>query len=260
MNLAKEFAKHNIDTFGVCDALDYNKAMGTEYKRCIVALFPYFCGYSDGSNLSIYTHGEDYHLVTRRILCSVADACLLGDYTVHSDTGPYIERTLAVKAGLCVVGRNGMCINQKYGSYFFIGYIACDADLEISKPLSGSCLGCMRCVAACPGGALADGFCEDRCLSAITQKKGELTSEERISIQNHNTVFGCDICQMVCPHNKGAEHTPIEEFKKDRITRLSLSDIEHMSAREFKKRYHNRAFAWRGLSVLKRNLRYSGDE
>ncbi len=255
MNLYEEFAKFNIDTVGVTDASLYNAAAGTCYKQCIVALFPYFCGYSQNSNISIYAHGRDYHLVTRDILLSVAHALELEDFTIHSDIGPEIERRLAINAGLCFKGVNHMCINPKYGSYFFIGYIACNTDFELSRPLDLECVKCMKCVEACPGRALGEKFCEDKCLSAITQKKGELEPRESELIRENGYIFGCDICQKVCPHNLNAEHTPINEFKEDRITNLSLNDLSGLTNKTFRQKYGDRAFAWRGKSVLKRNIK-----
>ena len=105
MSIKEEFLKFNIDVFGICDAAPYNEAMGTDYGVCIVALFPYYNGYSDGSNISIYTHGRDYHLVTKDILTRVADSIGLRDYRIHSDIGPDIERTLCVNAGLAFRGK-----------------------------------------------------------------------------------------------------------------------------------------------------------
>ncbi len=252
--LTKEFAKFNIDTFGICDAALYNNATNTDYKCCIVVLFPYFCGYKDKSNLSIYAHGADYHLVTRRILTAVAENCGLSDYKVHADTGPYIERELAVSAGVAFMGRNGLCINPNYGSYFFIGYIVCNEEYEFSNPRQDACMSCRLCVSSCPGGALSDGFCEGKCLSAITQKKGELTLEETELVRNHNTVFGCDICQRVCPHNRDISKTPISDFSDKLITELSYENIKDLSEREFKRIYADRAFSWRGLKPILRNL------
>lgn len=255
MDLKREFSKFNIEFFGVCDASLYNRVMGTDYKVCIVALFPYFCGYPEKSNISIYSHGRDYHLVTADILSSVARGLKLKNFKIHSDTGPEIERSLAVSAGLCFIGKNGMCINDKYGSYFFIGYIACDASLELAEPLNKDCMGCMKCISACPGGAIGDSFDIERCLSHITQKKGELTESEQDIIRNNGTAFGCDICQRVCPHNRYADSTPISDFYSDVVTCLSLEEISQMTNRSFKERYGNRSFAWRGRSVIERNLR-----
>ena len=252
--LRREFLKLNIDTFGICSAQLYNNAMGTDYKCCIVAAFPYFCGYKANSNLSIYTHGTDYHIVTRDLLNRVAQNCGFGEYKVHADTGPYIERELAVEAGIAFMGRNGLCINHRYGSYFFIGYIVCNEQFDMSNPLEVSCMGCGKCVRSCPGGALSDGFCEAKCLSAITQKKGELSLQESELVQNHNTVFGCDICQMVCPHNQNTAETPISKFKENLITSLMYEDIEGLSEKQFKKKYSSRAFAWRGPKPIARNF------
>ena len=190
MDIKKVFAKYNIDAVGVTGAERYNTLEGTDFSSVIVALFPYFCGYDEDANLSIYTHGTDYHIVIKDILTAAAEELGLIGYAIHSDIGPEIERYLAVSAGLCFVGRNGMCINEKYGSYFFIGYI----------------------------------------------------------------------CQRVCPHNKNAQTTPIAQFADGRIKSLSLADIEHLSNREFKEKYHDRAFAWRGKKVLERNLKIIEDK
>lgn len=255
MNLYEVFAKFNIDCVGVTDASVYNAAAGTGYKQCIVALFPYFCGYSEGSNISIYAQSRDYHLVTREILSSAAIMLGLEDYSVHSDIGPEIERQLAVNAGLCFRGVNGMCINPKYGSYFFIGYIACNTDFELSRPLDLECVKCMKCVEACPGNALSDGFSPDKCLSAVTQKKGQLEPWEEMLILKSGYVYGCDICQRVCPHNLNAAYTPIDAFKNDRITALRFDDVEGLTNKTFKQKYGDRAFAWRGKSIIQRNLK-----
>ncbi len=253
-NLSSVFQKLNIDVFGVTSAEKYNSIMKTDYKSAIVALFPYYCGEDDNSPLSIYTHGKDYHIVIRDILTQAARQLGLENYDVRSDVGPSIERGLASDAGLCFIGRNSMCINEKYGSYFFIGYIVCDKAFEFFENAEKGCLNCGRCVEACPGGALNDGFDEAKCLSAITQKKGELTQCEKELVKNNNYIFGCDICQKVCPHNRAAEHTNIDAFCKNRIVDLDLNELRNMSNKEFKKKYGDRAFAWRGKNVLIRNM------
>ena len=260
MSIKEEFLKFNIDVFGICDAAPYNEAMGTDYGVCIVALFPYYNGYSDGSNISIYTHGRDYHLVTKDILTRVADSLGLRDYRIHSDIGPDIERTLCVNAGLAFRGKNGMCINDKYGSYFFIGYIACKEQFPLDTPNTGKCLDCGRCISACPGGAISDGFDISRCLSDITQKRGEITPYEEKLIKKNKTVFGCDICQRVCPHNADVPITPIREFKENTITRIDIEDIETLSQKQFARLYGDRAFAWRGKNVIMRNLKLMEEE
>lgn len=249
------FKKFNINTVGITDASLYNSTMGTDFKSIIVALFPYYFGEVENANISMYTYGEDYHQVIRKILENVCSELNLKDYAMHIDIGPNIERTLALNAGLCFQGKNGLCINDDYGSYFFIGYIACNEEIEFDKPLRKSCLNCNKCVEACPGGALGDGFYEEKCLSAITQKKGMLSEEEIELIKNNGYAFGCDICQKVCPHNKNVKKSEINEFVTGIITKLELSEISKMSNREFMKEYKDRSFSWRGKGVVERNLK-----
>ena len=116
------------------------------------------------------------------------------------------------------------------------------------------------CIKSCPSGALGDDFDCENCLSAITQKKGELTEWEESLIRKNKIVFGCDICQKVCPHNKDVATTPIDEFSKNRIFSISLEDIQNLTNREFNQKYGNRAFAWRGKAVLERNLKIIENE
>lgn len=249
------FKKFNIDSVGITDASRYNLASNEEFKSIIVALFPYYSKEDENSNLSMYTYGKDYHKVIREILNAVCLDAGISDYKLHSDIGPEIERALAVDSGLCFVGKNGMCINEKYGSYFFIGYIVCNEDLPYDKPNEKNCLGCLRCINACPGNAISDGFNEEKCLSAITQKKGDLSIWEENLIRDNGSAFGCDVCQKVCPHNKGIKMSEIAEFTNDLITRLESEEISAMSNKEFLRKYGDRSFSWRGKKVLERNLK-----
>lgn len=243
-----------LDCVGFTSADVYNRTSDDNYKTAIVALFPYYCGEFSGANLSKYTFGKDYHKVAMEKLKFIADSSGICDYKAFSDIGPEIDRTLALNSGLCFKGLNQMCINHKYGSYFFIGYIVCNIDVEFDSPCIEECAKCGKCISSCPGGALADGFCEERCLSHITQKKGELTLAEIELIAKNKMAFGCDVCQDVCPHNKNIPITPIEEFKESVLHTLSLSDIQSLSNKEFKEKYGDRAFSWRGKQVIKRNL------
>lgn len=252
--LASAFKKFGIDVFGVTSAKLYNREMKTNYKSALVALFPYYCGNDEKSLLSMYCRGKDYHIVIKEILNKVANELELQNYKIHSDIGPSVERKLAVDAGLCFVGKNSMCINKMYGSYFFIGYMVCGEEFAFSEPCTDMCLNCGKCIKACPGGALNDGFDEKKCLSAITQKKGTLEQFEQQLIKNNNYIFGCDICQKVCPHNENIICTSIEDFGKDLVIDLNENELKEMSNKEFKSKYGDRAFAWRGKNVLLRNI------
>lgn len=222
-------------------------------KNIIVCAFSYFSGEEKG-NISRYAQGEDYHTVAREKMGKIAELLKNSGFCAEcfADTGCLNERLLAQLSGIAFIGKNQMAISSRLGSYFFIGYILTDCELEPDEENKVSCAGCGRCIAACPLGALDGGrFCEEKCLSYITQKKGELSQQEIDAMRAANTIWGCDICQEVCPHNRNLPITEIKEFRENLI--LNLKVDEKISNKEFKKLYSGRAFAWRGKSVLIRN-------
>ena len=226
-----------------------------EDKSAIVCLFPYFCGYSEG-NLSLYARSFDYHMVIKEKLypvCKFIEELIPNaECEIFSDIGPEVDRRLAYEAGLGFYGKNGMLINDDFGSYFFIGYILCNLDLSTDAPLQKSCIGCNKCITACPGGALGESFDINKCASHISQKKGDLTESEIAILKKSKLIFGCDVCQKVCPHNN-ITPKPMKEFTENLIDSLYPADIENLSNREFMKKYKGRAFSWRGRSVVARN-------
>lgn len=274
--ILKLAAEQNVSAVGICSTSDYTeKSKGllqkasfcaentdelSDKKSIIVCAFYYYNGEIRG-NISRYAQGMDYHIVAKRKMEPICRLLKSKGYSAESfaDTGSLNERLLSNLSGIAFIGKNHMAINEKMGSYFFIGYIITDCELEVDIPNDGNCAGCGECVKHCPLGALdEDGFCEEKCLSYITQKKGELTETEKTTMRNVNTVWGCDICQEVCPHNKDLSVTEIEEFRENVITELSVD--EGISNSEFKKLYGERAFSWRGKKVLERNLKIiSGD-
>lgn len=248
--------KNNI--FEYIHSLGIEKCSVTSYNgRCaIVCLFPYFTGFEKG-NLSLYARPRDYHLVIKEKLSAVCDYIRTlvpeSECEVFADIGPEVDRRLAYSAGLGFYGKNGMLINDDFGSWFFIGYILCDLDLECDSPMEKSCLNCNRCIESCPGKALGEKFDINKCASHISQKKGDLTESEIAILKKSNLVFGCDICQQVCPHNN-IPPKPMKDFTEDLIHSLKAADIENLSNREFLKKYKDRAFSWRGLRIILRNL------
>ena len=244
--------------FDFIHSVGIEKCATTSYngKCAIVCLFPYFCGYEDG-NLSLYARSFDYHLVIKEKLSGVSDfiKTLVPDANckIFADIGPEIDRHLAYKSGLGFYGKNRMLINDDFGSYFFIGYILTDLTLPEDAPLEKTCIDCNRCIEGCVGGALGEEFCIDKCASHISQKKGDLTESEIAIIKKSNLIFGCDMCQKVCPHNN-ITPSPMKEFTENRINYLSAEDIENLSNKEFLSKYKNRAFSWRGKNVLLRNI------
>ena len=268
LELAEE---QKISAVGICKASDYikrtegllkkasfcaeDKELSDKVRSIIVCAFSYYNGEKRG-NISRYAQGADYHIVAKEKMSPICEYLKEKGFSAQSfaDTGTLNERILANLSGIAFLGKNQMAISKTLGSYFFIGYIITDCELPHDAPNTMECDGCGKCIGACPLGALSkEGFCEDKCLSYITQKKGELTGEEKIAIKNAKTIWGCDICQEVCPHNRGLGVTPIPEFKENLIINLEIDG--NLSNKEFKKLYGNRAFSWRGKQVLERNLK-----
>ncbi|MGN1033865.1 MAG: tRNA epoxyqueuosine(34) reductase QueG [Intestinibacter sp.] len=236
------------------------KLIMEDAKSIIVCAFPYYIGEYEDANISKYCYGEDYHIVTKKILNEI---CLevqseVEDfkYEIFADNGPLVDRYLAYLSGIGYFGVNNNIITDKYGSYVFIAYIVNNYDFPADEPIDKTCIKCNKCVEYCPGNAILGDFEMDprRCLSYITQKKEELSDDEKRLLRANRKVFGCDICQDVCPHNQNIEFTKIEEFNQDIITKLDKNEIDEISNKEFKRRYKNKAFSWRGRKIIKRNM------
>ncbi|MDR2581663.1 MAG: hypothetical protein LBC85_11825 [Fibromonadaceae bacterium] len=177
---------------------------GKKYNAAMLSLWKYPRALQKKHEpIAAYAHGKDYHLTIGAILREWA-AQLNGQPFI--DSLPVAERELAAMAGLGFIGKNTMLINPKFGSGFFIGGILLTMQNPTppSAPLPGGeyCAKCRKCIDACPSKALTeDGFLDSRrCASYLTiEHKGEFSSEQKEWAKH--SVFGCDICQRVCPYN-----------------------------------------------------------
>ena len=223
---------------------EFAKTLGLEKigfsSTSVVALLPYYVKGEMG-NLSMYARSIDYHIVGEKKLSALAEFLrTLGatETIVHVDKGMLDDRKAAYDAGLGFYGKNGLLINEEYGSYFFIGQVVHDLNMEADVPLSRTCLSCGACLRYCPGGALnSKGFDVGRCLSEISQKKGELSDNEKKLLKGNGLCWGCDVCQTVCPHNEELETTAMPEFLEDRTVSLNPENVECLSNREFKEKF-----------------------
>ena len=229
-------------------------------QSAILFLLPYYTKKPDG--FSAYAASRDYHHFIKTLYASLLPRLEASfppyRFYAYTDHAPIDERHAAVRAGLGVFGKNGLLLTEKYSSYQFIAEVLTDAppallgEAEL-HPLT-ACEDCGCCRLACPTGILrGEG---EACLSAITQKKGELSEDEARLLIENDTVWGCDACQECCPYTlrakkNGTIYTHIPYFLEDCIYALSYEAIEKMPKDTFKKY----AFAWRGRQVLLRNLK-----
>ena len=218
----------------------------------IVALFPYYLGeeaYAK-ANVSRYAVVQDYHEVVLGRLNTVVEG-LKNDFPAEkfvafTDNSPIPEVKAAANAGLGVIGENNLLINPKFGSWVFIGEIVTTLAIDAAVTTGlHRCTGCGKCVTACPTSILGRlEFDNTKCLSHITQSKGELTPAQVKLIEANGCAWGCDVCQLVCPMNNNTEIMPLEEFKAGACAQVKPgNDLAH------------RAYAWRGRAVIERNLK-----
>lgn len=255
------FAEKKIEYFAVLDYRDciemserIAQRAGFEPKTVIVYLAPYYVGKAE--NISCYATSLDYHLFLKEVgegLCELLSSSFPGSSSrSYGDHSPINECHAAVVGGLGVIGDNCLLINERYGSYVFIGDVLTDVPPEqlfAKKPIPVSnCMHCGACKRACPTGMLRAESAV--CLSAVTQRKGELSEDEKRMMRSCNTAWGCDVCQNSCPYNRSAAVTPIEFFHRERIPHLTRGSVDAMDKSEFSKR----AFAWRGRTTVLRNL------
>jgi epoxyqueuosine reductase len=198
--------------------------------------------------ISRYAWGEDYHTVVRKQLEKVVEdlrAVAGGSFEarVCVDTAPLLERSYARLAGLGWIGKNTCLINQGKGSWFFLGEALLSLDLEPGAPPPDRCGTCTRCIDACPTTALipdgAGGYSLDsrRCISYLTiEKRGQFNEAEQSGVGAH--VFGCDICQDVCPWNREAPVTDDPAFEA-RSFAPELEALSRMSEDEFRERFRH---------------------
>lgn len=228
-------------------------------RSVVVCLFPYYSGTADQGNITKSAYSLDYHIIAREkpdMIARFLENCVDDfHYKAFVDNGPFSDRYLAYRAGLGFRGINGHIITEKYGSYVFIGYILNNFPFEPDTPQNRTCHQCLECVRRCPGQCITGDFTINptRCKSYLTQKKGSLTREETDIVRKTRLVWGCDVCQDVCPHNRNVQPTPIREFKTDLLYSVDVEELRKLSNVEFRKRYGNRSFSWRGRDVLIRN-------
>lgn len=195
---------------------------------------------SVASHISRYAQGEDYHFVLDRMLRRLEEALHAVSEDIQTrryvDTGPLSDRSHATQAGLGWIGKNGMLLDQRHGSWFFIGTLLTSLDNDISpRAVTDRCGSCTRCIDSCPTDAILPDRTVDSnlCISYLTiEHRGDLPPELEHSLEGN--LFGCDICQEVCPWNREApagheELAPRPEYRDRPIHEMLLISQEGFS-------------------------------
>jgi epoxyqueuosine reductase len=209
--------------------------------------------------VSNYAWSSDYHPHVRRVLRAVADALdeCAGEpaCVIACDTLPLAERAFAARAGLGWIGKHTNLIAPGLGSFVFLGEIVTTVALDPDPPLRKTCGACSRCVVACPTGALRGDYTIDatRCISDITQRSDAIPHALRPLVGDW--VWGCDICQDVCPPTRLASPGVDRGFAPEETERAApdLQKLLALRSGEFRRRYRRTAMGWRGAGVLRRN-------
>ena len=214
----------------------------------------YYVKTEEKGNISRYAYARDYHFYFKE-LTERLEKEFPSVFRYACDSSPINEVEGAVKAGLGSIGKNGLLINKRYGSYVFVAEFF--SKLDINDPLFNGleqkergqvCRGCNACKNACPMNAFLD---KTKCVSFINQKK-VLDKGDIEIIKSAPLVWGCDICQEACPENKKADETEIPFFYNDLTPTLTEEKLNALiESGEFEKR----AYAWRGQKVIRRNIR-----
>lgn len=213
---------------------------------------------SKDANISIHGVSLDYHTEVKKLLSQIIqkieNANPGSKFYTQCDNGVFNERFFALNTGLGKMGRNQMVINEKFGSYGFLGLIATNAQLEEYTTKVKKCINCGLCKKICPSGAIGHDFFDSNiCLSYLTQKKNLSPKEEEL-LKKNRLVYGCDCCQIVCSENNNKKYSNIEDFNRDLLYNIVLEDIINLTNKEFKNKYSNRNFSWRGKKTIVRNL------
>ncbi len=226
-------------------------------KSVIVLAMSYFHPVGNNENqccFAMYAHGDDYHEVLREKVKPIVDfiAEAGGTSRVCIDSAPILERYWAVRSGVGYIGRNSLLIIPHAGSYFFLCEIVTTLELPADAPCTMTCGDCMACVKNCPGKAIENRHIDARrCRSYLTiEYRGELPDNTELT-----SVYGCDICQQVCPHNLRPPVTPLSEFYlRPAIAELTPSDISNMPQEQFSAIFRHSPVKRTKLTGLKRNV------
>ncbi len=236
-------------------------------KSVITLLLNYFPSEQQDESspqISKYAYGRDYHEVIKEKLKLFLQILKDNIGEIHgrgfTDSAPVLERSWAVKSGLGWVGKNGNLITKNNGSFFFIATLITDLELEPDDPFAKDfCGSCTKCIDNCPTEAILPDKVIDgsKCISYFTIELKDMLIPENMKGKFENNLFGCDVCQDVCPWNRFAKPTNETEFKPlPEILNFSKNDWEELTEESFKIIFKNSPVKRAKFEGIKRNLKF----
>ncbi len=246
-------------------------------KSVIVVLLNYYTSLKqtdpEAPVISKYAYGKDYHIVIKdklnRLLSFIDKEIAPCKGRAFVDSAPVLERAWAREAGLGWIGKNSMLISKQSGSFVFIGELIVDLELgatrnnraaaEDTETVTDHCGTCTRCIEACPTGAIISPRVIDsgKCISYQTiENRDEIPPE--ISLNLNNRIFGCDICQDVCPWNRKIENTGIDEFQPAKgLMEMDRQAWHNLDRSTYNRMFQHTALERAGYKKLMQNISYT---
>ena len=234
-------------------------------KSVISVLLNYFpeSSQDEGSyKISRYAYGQDYHHVMkgklRQLMEFIEDTIGEVNGRAFVDSAPVLDKAWAAKSGLGWIGKNSNLLTQQVGSYYFIGELIIDLDLDYDNPTTDHCGSCTACLDACPTQAIVEPYVVDgsKCISYFTiELKNEIPKE--VKGQFDDWIFGCDICQEVCPWNRFSKPHQEPLFQPHpELLSMTRKDWEEITESVFSKVFKKSAVKRTKYAGLKRNIRF----
>lgn len=262
-NADMSYMNRNIDK-----RLDPRKLVDETKSVIVVALNYYHESKQDNSTtdnrlkIAGYALNPDYHKIIRDKLYLLLESVKSQGITVKGrafcDSAPVAERYWAKQAGIGWTGKNHNIIIPDKGSFFLLGELMVDIELEYDQPVKDFCGKCNKCIDACPGSALSsdEGLDARKCISWITiEKKEDLTEEEAVLCGKNGYFFGCDICQEVCPWNRFSKEQTLDEMQTlDQLSGFDANNFLTYDTEAFESMFSSTSLYRSGIKKLKNNL------
>jgi len=217
----------------------------------------------EAPKISTYAYGNDYHTVIKNKLHALIEELIpqTGNFAfrVFVDSAPVMDKAWAKKSGLGWIGKNANLINKESGSFFFIAEIICDLELDYDTQIKDYCGTCTACMDACPTQAIAEPYVVDgsKCISYFTIELRDEVIPKEVKGKFENWMFGCDICQDVCPWNRFSKpHNEPAFFPNEKLLNMNRQEWKELTEEIYKELFRLSPVKRSGLKGLQRNIAF----